>query len=249
MRTAKELRKIVEKEPHPEIWIHSFLNQKSLYVTKLLLRFPITPNHLTVGGIILGFVGVILVTFPVLWIHWLGYFLILFYYLTDYCDGQVARYKKMTSKKGEYLDHIGHVAVYPLMFLSIGIYLFNKSGDLINLLLGVTTALLILASFVMNKVYIIVKGVKKSLLEKGREENKMNLKWKLMRIHKTINFQFYVIGYVFLAEIIQPIFSLYGIHLNLLFYVMIFVLVLSFFTFFIQVYIHAKSLDTDRGTS
>jgi phosphatidylglycerophosphate synthase len=247
MESIKELREICEKEPHKEIWIHTFLNKKSLHLTKLLLHTPVTPNQVTVTGIIGGFIGVVLISSPKLWVHLLGYFLVFFYYMTDYSDGQIARYKKMTSITGRYLDYIGHIVVYPLMFLSLGVYLFNQSGNLINLLIGTTTALFILSSYIMNKLYILITGVKKGHLEKEREGKKVNFKRILLRIHKTINFQFYIIIFILIAEILQPFLTQRGIHLNLLFYVLIYVLLISAVTFFLQVIIDAKSLNSKKN--
>lgn len=239
MESIEELDKICRKGANDEIWLHYLFDKIGLHCTWLLLHTPFTPNQITITGIIIGFLGVILVTFPTMWIHWLGYILILLYYFTDFSDGQVARYKKLSSLKGKYLDYIGHIAVYPLMFLSMGIYLFNTSGRQINLLIGAATAFFIIAIFIMNKLYILVAGKNSGQLY--NENKKKSLRWYLFRIHKTINFQLYIFLFVFIFEALQLLFP--SFNNKLIFYLLLYTLIISSFTFFLQVYIRAKILE------
>lgn len=246
MESLKELRKICEKEPHKEIWIHVFFNKISLPFTRLLLYTPITPNQVTISSLIIGILGVFLISFPSHLISIIGYLFIFLHYFTDFCDGQIARYRKKFSLKGKYWDYLGHIVVYPMIFLAAGIHLFNQSGDVLYLLTGTFSTLSAIFYVVNEKCYILTAGVKSSQLHKywTPQERKITFKGVIFRIHKTVKFHLYVVFYFLIAEIITVFLEPEGIKINLIFYLLLFFLVIHSLTFLLQIIIYSKNLES-----
>jgi len=85
----------------------------------------ITANQVTLAMISVGLIGSFLFTFGVYWITALAGFLLVFHYILDVADGEVARARKMTSNQGRYLDLVGDNIVRFAMFLCIGIGVYN----------------------------------------------------------------------------------------------------------------------------
>jgi len=85
----------------------------------------ITPNQVTLAMIFVGLVGSYLFTFGSQPFIGIAGFLLLFHYILDVADGEVARARKMTSNQGRYLDLVGDNIVKFCMFLGLGIGAYN----------------------------------------------------------------------------------------------------------------------------
>ena len=87
-------------------------------VTRAVYRFPVTPNHLTFAAIFFGIGGSLALSLgeP----HFTAAAL-LFYLkdLLDSADGQLARAKKLFSRRGRFLDSIGDFAVSCCLFFGL----------------------------------------------------------------------------------------------------------------------------------
>ena len=94
------------------------LRPVSIHLTWLLVRTPITANQVTVLQCLVGLIGAVLLGYGK---FVLGAMFLQFGYILDLCDGEVARWKKQSSKAGNYLDLIGHRIVTPAMFFGLGI--------------------------------------------------------------------------------------------------------------------------------
>jgi len=140
--SIKRLRKICQKpdEIFKKDKIYNFTSifyrYISIYITKLFIKTNITPNQITIVSALIilvaaAFFGMGSTVFSIY-----GIFLLHLYWIFDLCDGEVARYKKMASFNGSFLDLIGHVIIFPLVFISISIGLFRQTGDFYLLFLG-----------------------------------------------------------------------------------------------------------------
>lgn len=117
----------------------------SIYITRLLLATRIMPNHITIAGFLLGLAGC---WFVLQWLWYLKLVGIGFLYLNvllDKVDGEIARYKKIYSLKGIYLDYTNHLLIPPLFFLALTIGISPFSLISPDILLGAG----ILAAFSM----------------------------------------------------------------------------------------------------
>ena len=99
----------------------------SIYITRLLLATPIKPNHITILGFFIGLAGCAFLLQWTWYLKFIGIGLLYLNVLFDKVDGELARYKKIYSLKGVYLDYLNHL-LFPSFFLlalSIGIAPFS----------------------------------------------------------------------------------------------------------------------------
>ncbi|WP_306534117.1 CDP-alcohol phosphatidyltransferase family protein [Geobacter sp.] len=88
----------------------------SIYLTWVLLQFPLSPNAITLMGILTGIVASVLFGLN----QWIAGLIVLqFTMLFDFCDGEVSRYRNKQSKEGSYLDKLYHFSVHPAVFAGI----------------------------------------------------------------------------------------------------------------------------------
>jgi phosphatidylglycerophosphate synthase len=80
--------------------------------TRLLLRTPLTPNHVTVIGVLIGIVGGLLVGSPSVAGVLAGIGALLFSGVLDCSDGEIARIKFTESRLGHLLDVTGDTLVH-----------------------------------------------------------------------------------------------------------------------------------------
>ena len=127
MESIKELRQKLQAfkyEGRERPWGYfNFQRRPSIYLSRLAIRRDLTPNQITLAGILLGITGSILVFFA-LPIKILGVFFIYLNILSDKVDGEVARWRiqKNLGKvylRGVYLDELNHLVIPPLFLLGI----------------------------------------------------------------------------------------------------------------------------------
>ena len=149
METVKELRTMLQQEKvAPRGWsrplgYYAFQRFPSIYITRLLLPTRITPNQITLLGFIIGLLGCIFI-FQFAWHYKLiGVGLLYLNVLLDKVDGEIARYKKIYSLRGIYLDYTNHLVIPPLTILSttFGIAPISLFYPIILIIFGIAAAL------------------------------------------------------------------------------------------------------------
>jgi hypothetical protein len=123
MKTTKELREQLQSmkvEGRERPWGYRALQRgPSIYITKLTMRLPLSPNQITFLDIIIGLVGCYFVfSLPGPW-KLIGFAFLYLNILLDKVDGEVARYKSIFSLRGIYLDEINHLTIPSLFFVSL----------------------------------------------------------------------------------------------------------------------------------
>lgn len=133
MESIKELRKICQDKGYKEHLTLRFYRVFSIYITKICLMFKIGPFFVSSLGFSIAIMGGFL--------YLSGYFLpgsifFLSFFILDCVDGEVARYRKLTSLFGAWLDTtFGHL-LYPYFFLTLGLGIFYQTGTFCYALLG-----------------------------------------------------------------------------------------------------------------
>lgn len=112
----------------------------AVYLTWIVLHFPISANQVTFISIIAGIVGGILIASggPVVFL--MGVLLFHLWYLLDHVDGQVARFKNQASLSGVYFDYISHYIVHTAFFLGVGFQAFFSSQSFFYLFFALAAA-------------------------------------------------------------------------------------------------------------
>ena len=196
--TIKEIREVsqpasVTGRSTSEHWVADLYQRRiSPYLTRILLRTPITANGVTWLMIIVGAsIG------PALLIQgWAGIALALFLshlqMLIDCCDGEVARWRETKSPMGIFLDKLGHYVAEGLIPICFGLRLANWPNEPITNsifpYLGVLLALLVVVNKGLNDAVHVARAF--SGLPKIQDQAGINLPVKgiLRKIRKVFNF-------------------------------------------------------------
>jgi len=105
-------------------------------IAKPFLNTRITPNQVTLFGLFVGLAGVVLLSLGSYWCSLAAIFVLFFHYALDWTDGCIARFRGLSSMRGEFLDAVNDVSIRGLTFLAIGINLFVVHNNAIFLFLG-----------------------------------------------------------------------------------------------------------------
>ena len=98
-----------------------YMRRISLHVTRWLVGTRATPNGLTVAMIVVGLLAAVAAAFPGILTAVLAAVLIQVYLLLDCVDGEVARWRRISSAGGVFLDRLGHHVVEASVVLALGV--------------------------------------------------------------------------------------------------------------------------------
>ena len=247
MPTVKELKASSRQEMNGGVFGDWAMHNSSFYLVKLLLYTKLTPNQITLWGIVFGLFGVVLIGFSSSALAITGYIIMLFYWLTDYSDGKVARYRNVTSLRGKYYDYLGHLLVSPAMFLAVGVHLFNLTGNPWMVLLGALTTLFFLYSDVNPKFPRLLTGKRHKQEYQVASDEKVsffslkNIKGLVLKAHKNITFCVHLVIVFLITELIILFNTNLGI--NITFYALVVYMVLFFLTFIRQIFDYSKRIE------
>jgi len=142
-----------------EHWVADlYARQVSPYLTRLLLRTPVSANGVTwlmiatgasaglvllVPGLVGALVSVLLGQLQMVW---------------DCCDGEVARWRQTFSPAGTFLDKVGHYTAESLIPLCLGL---RAQGDGLGgwAWLGAVLALLVIVNKALNDMVHVARAV------------------------------------------------------------------------------------------
>ena len=213
--SIKELRHICKK-PY---W--GFLQERchriSIYITWLLVCTPITPNQVTIFWVLIQLLSPFLLITGKYSYMLTGILLFHFAFILDCVDGQLARYKKIYSVKGMYIDKLGHHISIPLLLVCLSIGVFEIYNNILYLIFGA----LALFSFLYTKLFIYgipeqaqikLKKLKKDFSFKNKKRRVRTFLFELIRIEEPLNILFWCIllGYPNYALIIYSVLFFFG---------------------------------------
>jgi phosphatidylglycerophosphate synthase len=126
-------------------FVSRYLNRPiSRTVTRLLLRFPTTPNAWTLFICPIPVVASLILLQGTYWAFFWGLVLYQIFSVLDGCDGEIARAKFLESERGRRLDDLCDVASNILLVLGLGVGLSNFHGHAwFYVMEGILAALLI----------------------------------------------------------------------------------------------------------
>jgi CDP-alcohol phosphatidyltransferase-like enzyme len=123
------LRRVLQKpKTEQSTWGWLFTRRISIYVTLLLSHTSVTPNQLTFSSILIGITAGLLWTVGSHLCFIIGGILFQVMYLLDCVDGELARYKNMSSPKGAYVDFVGHYFTAFAMIVGASLGLMKTQG-------------------------------------------------------------------------------------------------------------------------
>lgn len=144
MPSIKELRQICQKSELAPSWRTQSLEGRfnrifSIYLTWIFIHFPISPNQITVLGVLIYLGGAFLFIFNDIKLQIAGLFALFLSFVLDACDGEVARYRRESGVQsngagGAYVEPVSHDVMYAFFFLPIGIGAFFAGGGLFTMM-------------------------------------------------------------------------------------------------------------------
>jgi phosphatidylglycerophosphate synthase len=98
-----------------------YMRRLSPYLTRVLVATPLTPNAVTWLMIAAGLLAAVALSFPGLWTAVAAFALIQLQLLLDCSDGELARWRQISSPVGIYLDRIGHYVTEAALPIALGV--------------------------------------------------------------------------------------------------------------------------------
>jgi phosphatidylglycerophosphate synthase len=140
LRAATQPAAIFERNSGEHWAGRLYMRRLSPYLTKLLLRTPISANGVTWLMIVAGVAAAGVLALPGLLPAIGAVLLIQLQLLLDCSDGEVARWRGEKSVLGVYLDRIGHWLTEGALPIALGI----RTGDETYVVLGLVASVLVL---------------------------------------------------------------------------------------------------------
>lgn len=156
--TIKELREICQTPKRGygrfsiRLKIYRFF---SIYITRILIDTPITANQLTIFTILVVIISAALFGFGNYLYSIVAAILLLSIEILDCLDGEVARYKGLSSLKGVYIDGVAHSIFTPVIFAGITLGVFTTTDKIIFLVFGIL-------AIVFSALMPVLQGTKDS---------------------------------------------------------------------------------------
>jgi hypothetical protein len=137
-----------------------YMRRISVHVTRWLVGTPITPNGLTVLMIVAGVLAAVALAFPGITTAVVAALLVQLYLLLDCVDGEVARWRRVTSAAGVFLDRLGHHVCEAAIVVGLG---FRAAGGPSTtpswwLVLGVASALLVVLGKLGTDLVVVARA-------------------------------------------------------------------------------------------
>ena len=130
----------------------------SNFISPIFVIFQVDPNKITYFNFILSLILVLLIFLGNENFVQLGVLLYFICIVIDFCDGSVARYNKITSYYGKFIDGLVDVFLKTFLILSISFYGFQVLQNLNLLILGCISAVLsAFDTFILDRYSAIVR--------------------------------------------------------------------------------------------
>jgi phosphatidylglycerophosphate synthase len=117
----------------------------SYFFSPIFIILKVDPNKLTYFNFVLSLLLFLLIIFGNDNVFTLGICLYFLCLIIDFCDGSVARYYKITSFYGKFIDGLVDIFLKCFLILSVNIYFYKTLQNLNLLILG--SIAMVLASF------------------------------------------------------------------------------------------------------
>lgn len=137
MRKLRELSRKNELEPL-SIRVYRIF---SLYLTAVFIRLGISPNFVTLLSIASAVIGAVLIIQGTYRFLVCGALALVFSYLLDRCDGELARYTGKLTHYGGYLEVLNSNVLYSSVFVGLAVGTYRLLGDVNMLWFGISALL------------------------------------------------------------------------------------------------------------
>ena len=151
IRATYSKEKMVSERRNKE-WLYYAGRQPSFYLTWLFLWLNISANQATYIGLVVGLISCIFLGWGSYIFKLVGILIATLYLVLDCVDGNIARYRGVTNKYGEFIDGLNSYFINAFFFISIGIGAFNNPEL-------VSSMSLIKRGIPINKYWFLILGL------------------------------------------------------------------------------------------
>jgi len=241
MENITQLKEICQTQKRGKklpIWFGYTLHRDiSIYITKFfLMTFPrVKPDQITVMMLIISMIGMYFIYQGDFWSRVVGVTLVYLGFLLDKVDGEIARYKKIFSYRGIYLDEIYHMLVPPAFLFFFFSFLFTNEYLVVLLFFSVIFTMLnrynrkvidVMMGKVRNNENVFIEIKTPSFVKKVFNSPLLKIFGIVERFDLLIIFM------------IVSMFLDYVFNVNLYFYILLFYFIFSFIYFLRRTLIH-----------
>lgn len=185
-----------EKRKDTSLWARVFSRPLSFAVTYPLINLGVSANAVSVASIFVALLacGLLMMGDP---LSTIGVFIFLFWDVLDCVDGNIARVKKASSLKGEYMDAISGYTAPAFIYLAVGVAAFRKPGIMSGIgywiiVIGAVASLSDLLSRIIYQKFLVTQlklnAGKKTITSSIEKERKGGLKRSLDLIMKNMTY-------------------------------------------------------------
>ena len=133
----KELREASRKDASEPLGIRAF-RVFSIYLTALFVKLRFSPNLVSLLSIISAVGGAVLLMFGSYQFLIIGSAMMVFSYLLDRSDGELARYTGKLTIYGCYLEILNSNILYGSLFVGLSVGVYRYLGDITMLWFGIS---------------------------------------------------------------------------------------------------------------
>lgn len=217
----KSYHSVKKLSDRDDLWLYFVIRKISFYITWIFLKFGFSANQTTYITIIIGVVGCGFLTCNNYRIKVIGALLVNFWIIFDCVDGNIARFKKESSKYGEFIDALNGYLMNALLFLCVGIgafncpefsfkfisrlFVFNINGNILIVLGAWSSITNILSRLIFQKFMNTFRTVKSTEIKPRSNVNSSNSVYHKMYfiIHNIVSFSGFLTPILFLATIFR----------------------------------------------
>jgi len=132
-----------------------YMRRVSIYLTRLFVATPISANGVTVLMILCGWLAAGALLIPGIWGALVGALFAQLQMYVDCSDGEVARWRGVSSPAGVFLDRVGHYTAEGLIGLALGVrasgYLAGREHNLAEVWMYLAFGAVLMAGILLNK--------------------------------------------------------------------------------------------------
>lgn len=234
--TINEIRSVsqppsVTGRSNAEHWVADlYLRRISPYLTRLLLRTPITANGVTYLMIFTGISTGLFLLIPGVTGIILALIASQLQMLWDCCDGEVARWRKTQSPMGVFLDKVGHFCAESVIPICLGLRIAGWPEAEISLsiypYLGALLAVIILLNKGLNDAVHVARAA--SNMEKLQDKKSLGMPERsALRTIRRL-FDFIPVQRIFHSVELTIVIAIFGTFQSILYYLLILSIFVTF---------------------
>lgn len=195
-----------------------FLRELAKPLVNIFYNFGISASFLVIFRLLFATITLYTIVFSPLLISFLFVFLYQFLFLLDYVDGSLARKREEFRENWNYLDFTMHYIFSVLFISAISLRIFLNSGDILFMIVGFSSAHLLLLNSLSTKDYFFLIRHKKLLIEKANKKRNFVIRtlYSFTRIEEPFGFLFIFVALQFLF---YPTINFYVIFVLIYFFI------------------------------